>query len=52
MESVYKIVYFDQYCNKCKHRDLKEEQEPCRECLDWPVNEYSHQPVKFEEVEK
>ena len=49
MEDSYKEVYFDQYCKICKHEKLKEEESPCDECLDNPVNEYTHKPVKWEE---
>lgn len=48
MEYSYKEVYFGQYCKKCKHVDTKEDEEPCEECLNYPVNLYSHKPVKFE----
>lgn len=47
MKKNYKIVHFENYCNKCKYEKRKEEEEPCRECLDTPVNEDSHRPVKF-----
>ncbi len=49
MEDVYKEVYFDQYCKNCKYKDLKESDDPCDECLNEPVNLYSHKPVKWEE---
>lgn len=44
-----KEVYFDQYCQTCKSFDLKEDEEPCCDCLSEPVNQYSHKPVKYEE---
>lgn len=43
-----KIVYFDQYCKTCKHRKMKEDDQPCRECLGEPVNVDSHKPVRWE----
>lgn len=49
MESKTKIVDFHLYCNKCKHKKLKEDESPCDECLEEPVNIDSHKPVKFEE---
>jgi hypothetical protein len=52
IEHPYKEVYFNQYCESCKHRDCKDTDEPCNECLDNPVNEYSHKPIKYEEKEK
>lgn len=42
-----KEVYFHEYCNKCKFEKLKEEEEPCNECLHVPAREYSHKPEKF-----
>ena len=45
----YKEVYFDWYCKNCKHEKLKDNEEPCNECLDNPVKLHSHKPVKFEE---
>lgn len=49
MEETYKEVYFDKYCQKCVNEKLKEDEEPCYECLHNPANLYSHKPVKFEE---
>ena len=49
MEYNYKEVYFDQYCKTCKHEGLKDNEEPCNECLDNPANLHSHKPVKYEE---
>ena len=43
-----KEVYFDQYCTTCIHKGLKESEDPCESCLDEPVNQYSHKPVKWE----
>lgn len=48
MEHDYKFVHFDEYCDKCKHRDTASSQEPCDECLSNPTNLQSHKPVKFE----
>ena len=44
-----KIVAFDVWCETCKHRKLNEAQEPCNECLSYPMNEDSTKPVKWEE---
>lgn len=41
-----KEVYFDKYCKTCEHRDKRETEEPCDECLKHPVNLGSHKPVK------
>ena len=51
MVSNYKEVYFDPYCSKSKHLKKTEHEEPCDVCLNNPVNEYTHRPVKFEEKE-
>ena len=40
------------YCEICKHKDVKETEDPCNECLESPMNLYSHKPVKWEEKEK
>lgn len=49
MEYDYKEVYYDQYCSRCVHLELEEDDEPCRDCLDEPVNVYSHKPIYWEE---
>ena len=51
MEDVYKEVYFGEYCKKCKYLEKKENEEPCDECLENPVNLYSHKPVNYKEKE-
>lgn len=48
MDSKEKIVAFDIWCPKCKHRDKKENQQPCDDCLAEPVNVDSHKPVNWE----
>lgn len=50
VDDTYKEVYFGEYCATCKHKDLEEVDEPCDECLNEPVNLYSHKPVCYEEV--
>ena len=49
MNDEFKEVYFHEYCETCKHRETKNTEEPCNECLDNPTNLYSHKPVKWEE---
>lgn len=44
----YKIVDFYKYCNLCKYKDLKEDSNPCDECLNNSVNINSRKPVNFE----
>ena len=45
-----KELRFDIYCNKCKYKDLEENEDPCWDCLTETVNENSKKPVYFEEV--
>ena len=42
-----KEVYFNEYCSECKYEEDKEDEDPCHECLNNPVNVNSHKPVKF-----
>ena len=44
-----KEVYFDVYCEKCVHFDDPDEEDPCNECLSYPMNYDSHKPVRFKE---
>lgn len=43
-----KEVYFGEYCKRCKHRNTKEYESPCDECLSVPGREDSHKPLYFE----
>ena len=52
MEDSYKEVYFGVYCKQCKHELKDEADEPCHDCLNEPVNTYSHKPVYFEQAER
>ena len=47
MEYPFKEVYFDEFCSQCVFEENLESEKPCDECLEEPVNEYSHKPVKF-----
>jgi len=42
-------VRFDKYCSLCKNEKTPEEEDPCRECLNYPVNQQSEKPVKWED---
>lgn len=46
-----KEVLFDQYCSRCVYAQTKDEEgkDPCNECLSYPMNQYSHRPMKWEE---
>lgn len=48
----YKEVYFHNYCKDCKYKNVDDMDEPCNECLEEPINLYSHKPVKWEENKK
>ena len=52
LDRVYKEVYFDKYCKSCKYKNLKEDEDPCHDCLNEPSNLYSHKPVNYVEKEK
>ena len=47
-----KMVYFKKYCPTCKYEEVPEEDDPCNECLSYPVNVHTDRPVKWEEKEK
>lgn len=47
-----KFVDFHGHCTWCKYTKVREEDEPCRECLATPVNAYSSRPKFFEKKEK
>lgn len=49
MEDIYKEVYFGEYCSKCSHFDEPDYEDTCHDCLNEPVNLYSHKPVNWEE---
>ena len=52
MEEIYKEVDFKTYCATCKYKDNKETETPCNECLNEPVNTYSHKPTKYVKKDK
>lgn len=47
-----RIVRFDIWCDKCQYKDLAENEAPCDECLENPVNDGTEKPVKYEERDK
>ena len=49
MDDQYKEVYFCDYCKTCAHEKEPAREDPCNECLTYPVNLYSHKPVRWEE---
>lgn len=52
MENQYKFVDFKKYCETCKHKNVKENLDPCCECLDYGANVDSDKPVRYEEANK
>ena len=52
MEIIEKIVDFEKYCKYCKHKNDLEYTEPCRFCLDTPVNNNSERPIYFEPTDE
>lgn len=44
-----KFVDFFKWCPLCKHEKVSDKDEPCRDCLEGTVNEYSTKPVCWEE---
>jgi len=42
-----KEVFFDVYCPTCRFYGKAEEDSPCDDCLDEPVNTNSHKPVHW-----
>lgn len=47
-----KFVNFRLYCPKCAHYAVPQDQEPCNECLEYPVNVESEKPVNYKEKER
>lgn len=45
-------VLFGDYCSKCVFKDLSESEDPCWDCLQHPVREFSKTPVRFKENKK
>ena len=52
MEIIEKIVDFEKYCKYCEHKNDPEYTEPCRFCLDTPVNNNSERPIYFEPTDE
>jgi hypothetical protein len=49
MEYPDKFVDFKKYCALCEHKEKKDWEDPCNECMDYPVNEHTRKPVNFTE---
>ena len=46
-----RIVCFALYCGSCAHFEKKENEEPCDDCLDHPMNEHTDKPVNWTKKE-
>lgn len=42
-------VLFGDYCSKCVFKDLSESEDPCWDCLQHQVREFSKTPIRFKE---
>lgn len=51
MQENWKEVYFNQYCPRCECFDCNDYEDLCNECLNNPMNLYSHKPVNWKEKE-
>ena len=47
MEIINKFVLFEKYCSTCIHKDKKDHEDPCNECLENAVNTQSEKPVMY-----
>lgn len=47
MQNDLKEVDYHKYCPKCEHHDTKETDDPCNECLTYPMNTQSHKPIHY-----
>lgn len=50
MEYPEKEVFFFKWCYKCEHDKTPENEDPCWDCLNEPMNIESHKPVHFKEA--
>ena len=51
MEIEYKLVDYERYCKRCKFSGIVEEDDPCHDCLNEPVNSNSEKPLYFKPIE-
>ena len=47
IEQDYFEVDFKKHCKTCKHKEKKETEKPCKECLDTPTNLHSQKPIRW-----
>ena len=51
MENREQFVEFDKFCSQCIYEKVNQAADPCHECLNNPVNEYTNKPVNFKKKE-
>lgn len=51
MADIYEhLVKYEDYCKKCKNKNVSAYEDPCNECLTEPARtDGSRKPIKFEE---
>lgn len=49
MDIHVRFVEFDQYCKTCQYEKLPENEPPCDECLEHPVNTDTIKPFCYKE---
>ena len=47
-ENMFEVDFYE-YCEICKYCSLKENEHPCKECLESPYNYGATKPILFEE---
>lgn len=47
-----KEVLFNEYCYKCKYKNVIDTEDPCDACLTCAAREDSHKPIMFEEKDE
>ena len=52
MRTDTKEIDFYKYCKTCKHKNNKESQDPCHECLNNSIGINSTKPIMYEKSQK
>lgn len=47
MNNDEQFVEFDKYCKSCRYEKLEENESPCDECMEHPVNQNSCKPYCY-----
>ena len=51
-ENVMTNVRFDKYCKICQYKDVQEEKDPCRRCLEVIMRAFTSTPLHWKEKEE